>query len=80
MQKFTDTHGRIICDGTQVYYNGDFPDQMPTEKRIRNGIAIIDGDNLVFAVIISNQLQSIGLYWDFDEEPCHDLIVTEEEN
>lgn len=80
MQKlFTDAHGCTICDGAPIYFNGDFPSQIPTEKRIRNGIAIIDGDKLVFAVNINNQLQGIGLYWDFDNEPCYDLIITEGE-
>lgn len=79
MQKsFTDMHGRPICDGAEVYYNGDFPSEIPTKKRIRNGIAIIDGDKLVFAVVIRNKLQGIGLYWELDGEPCHDLILTEE--
>lgn len=77
MQQFTDMHGRPICDGVEIYFNGQFPVQIPTEKRIRNGIAIIDGDKLVFAVNINNQLQGIGLYWDFDNEPCYDLIITE---
>lgn len=77
MMKFIDTHGNIICDGQQVYFNGRFPDQIPTTKRIRNGIAIIDGDKLVFAVNINNQLQGIGLYWELDGEPCYDLIITE---
>lgn len=77
MQKFTDIHGHTICDGAKVYFNGRFSDQVPTTKRIRNGIAIIDGDKLVFAVFINNQLQGIGLYWDFDNEPCYDLIITE---
>lgn len=79
MQKsFTDMHGRTICDGAEIYYNGQFPDEIPTKKRIRNGIAIIDGDKLVFAVVIRNKLQGIGLYWELDGEPCHDLILTEE--
>lgn len=79
MPKFTDMHSRTIYDGAEVYYNGDFPAQIPTEKRIRNGIAIIDGDKLVFAVNINGQLQGVGLYWDFDNEPCYDLIITEGE-
>ena len=74
---FTDLHERTICDGVEIYFNGRFPDEIPTEKRIRNGIAIIDGDKLVFAVIINNQLQGIGLYWELDGEPCYDLIITE---
>lgn len=77
MQTFTDMHGRTICDGAEVYFNGQFPVQVPEEKHIRNGIAIIDGDKLVFAVIINNQLQGIGLYWELDGEPCYDLIITE---
>lgn len=77
MQQFTDMHGRTICDGAEVYYNGQFPAQIPTEKRIRNGIAIIDGDTLVFAVYINNQLQGIGLYWELDGEPCYDLVIDE---
>lgn len=79
MQQFTDMHSRTICDGAEVYYTGVFPAQIPTEKHIRSGIAIIDGDKLVFAVNINNQLQGIGLYWEFDGEPCYDLIITEEE-
>ena len=75
MQKFTDMHGRTICDGAEVLYNGRFPSKIPETKRIRKGIAIIDGDKLVYAVDINNQLQGIGLYWDFDGEPCHDLIL-----
>lgn len=78
MQQFTDMHGRTICDGAEVYFNGRFPDEIPTKKRIRNGIAIIDGDKLVFAVNIKNKLQGIGLYWELDNEPCYDLIITEE--
>lgn len=77
MQQFTDMHNRPICDGVEIYFNGQFPAQVPTEKRIRNGIAIIDGDKLVFAVYINNQLQGIGLYWELDGEPCYDLIITE---
>lgn len=75
---FTDTHNRPICDGAQVHFIGDFPSQVPTENRIRDGIAIIDGDKLVFAVFINNHLQGIGLYWDFDNEPCYDLTLEEE--
>ena len=79
MQKsFTDMHGRTICDGAEIYYNGEFPAQIPMKKRIRNGIAIIEGDKLVFAVNIKNKLQGIGLYWELDGEPCYDLIITEE--
>ena len=78
MQTFTDMHGRIICDGAQIYFNGEFPSEVPTYKHIRDGIAIIEDNKLVFAVVINNQLQSIGLYWDFDNEPCYDLILTEE--
>jgi hypothetical protein len=78
MKQFTDMHGRTICDGAEIYYNGRFPDEIPTKKHIRNGIAIIDGDKLVFAVVIRNKLQGIGLYWELDDEPCHDLIITEE--
>ena len=74
---FTDMHERTICDGAVIYFNGQFPAQMPTEKRIRNGIAIIDSNKLVFAVNINNQLQGIGLYWELDGEPCYDLIITE---
>ena len=80
MQKFTDMHSRTICDGARVYFDGQFPAQVPTEKRIRRGIAIIDGDKLVLAVNINGQLQGIGLYWDFDNEPCYDLIITEGAN
>lgn len=79
MDQFTDLHGRTICDGAEVYFNGQFPAQIPAEKRIRNGIAIIEGNKLVFAVIINDQLQGIGLYWDFDSEPCYDLVITEDE-
>lgn len=79
MQKFKDMHGRTICDGAHVYFTGQFPAQVPEESRIRNGIAIIDGDKLVLAVIINEQLRSIGLYWDFDNEPCYDLIISEGE-
>jgi hypothetical protein len=75
MQKFTDLHGRTICDGAEIYYNGRFPSEIPTTKRIRDGIAIIDGNKLVFAVNINNQLQGIGLYWEFDNKPCYDLIL-----
>lgn len=78
MQNFTDMYGRSICDGAEIYYNGQFPAQMPEEYRIRGGIAIIDGDKLVFAVVIKNKLQGIGLYWELDGEPCYDLILTEE--
>lgn len=77
MQQFTDKNGRTICDGAEIYYTGAFPAQIPTEKHIRNGLAIIDGDKLVFAVNINEQLQGIGLYWELDGEPCYDLIVTE---
>lgn len=79
MQKFTDMHGRIICDGAEVYFNGAFPNEVPPTKHIRDGIAIIEGDKLVFAVYINDQLQGIGLYWDFDNEPCYDLIISEGE-
>lgn len=76
MQKsFTDMHNHVIHDGAEIYFNGRFPDEVPTEKRIRNGIAILDGDHLVFAVNINNQLQGIGLYWEFDGEPCYDLNI-----
>lgn len=79
MQKqFTDMHGRPICDGAEIYFNGRFPDEIPTKKRIRDGIAIIEGDKLVFAVNIKNKFQGIGLYWELDGEPCYDLIITEE--
>lgn len=78
MPNFTDMHGRSICDGAEIYFNGRFPDEIPTIKRMRDGVAIIDGDKLIFAVIINDQLQGIGLYWELDNEPCHDLILTEE--
>lgn len=79
MQKqFTDMHGRPICDGAEIYFNGTFPAEVPMKKRIRDGIAIIEGDKLVFAVIIRNKLQGIGLYWELDGKPCYDLILTEE--
>ena len=77
-KQFTDMHGRTICDGAEIYYNGQFPAQIPTTKRIRNGIAIIEGNKLVFAVNINGKLQGIGLYWELDGEPCYDLIITEE--
>jgi hypothetical protein len=77
MQKFTDMHSRTIHDGAEVYYNGQFHIQIPTENRIRNGIAIIDGDKLVFAANINGQLQGIGLYWELDGEPCYDLVIDE---
>lgn len=77
MQKFTDMYGRTICDGAKIYYNGCFPEKMPMEKRIREGIAIIDGDNLVFCTNINGQLRGVGLYWELDGEPCYDLTVEE---
>lgn len=72
---FTDKFNKEIKDGMPVYFDGRFPSEIPTEKRVRNGIAIIDGDKLVFAAYINNQLQGIGLYWDLDGEPCYDLIL-----
>lgn len=75
--QFTDANGRIIRDGVEVYFNGAFPSKMPEAKRIRNGIAIIDGDKLVLAANIDNQLQGIGLYWELDGEPCYDLVIVE---
>lgn len=79
MQTFTDINGRIICDGAQIHYTGTFPANMPPERQIRNGIAIIENGFLNFAVIDGNILRGIGLYWEFDEEPCYDLIIIEEE-
>ena len=76
MNTFTDMHGRTICDGAEIYFNGQFPAQVPEESRIRNGIAIIEDDKLVFAVIINDQLHGIGLYWEFDNEPCYDLTIS----
>ena len=78
MQQFTDMHGRPISDGMEVYFNGQFPAQIPAKKRIRDGIAIIEDNKLVFAANIKNKLQSIGLYWELDGEPCYDLIIVEE--
>ena len=89
MQKsFTDMHGRIICDGAEVYYNGDFPTEMPVldgelyaetgDKCPRDGFAVIEGNTLKFITCINCILRSTGLAWEFDGEPCHDLIITEE--
>lgn len=79
MQKFTDMHGRTIYDGSQIHYTGTFPENMPPERQIRDGIALIRNGFLNLAVIDNNILRGTGLYWELDGEPCYDLIVTEEE-
>lgn len=89
MQKsFTDMHGRPIGDGAEVYFNGFFPMMMPVlddelyiktgDKCPRNGFADIEDGVLKFVTRINGRLWSTGLTWEFDNEPCHDLILTEE--
>ena len=89
MQKqFTDMHGRPICDRAEIYFNGYFPMMMPVlddelylktgDKCPRNGFAHIEDDVLQFVACINGRLWSTGLTWEYDNEPCHDLIITEE--
>lgn len=83
--KFVDANGRTICDGDKVYFNGSFPDNMPVlepdyyarygVKHARQGWVSIANDILVFVTMVKGELIKTGLYWDFDGEPCYDLVV-----
>jgi hypothetical protein len=81
MQKsFTDMHGRPICDGAEIHYTGTFPAGTIPERQVRNGIAVIKDGFLNFAILDNKHiLRGTGLYWEFDDEPCYDLILIEEE-
>lgn len=75
MAQFTDAFGRIIQDGAKCVFGGNFPEKMPAEKRNRYGVAKIMDGKLKFFVAIKGGLLSSGLYWDYDGENCHDLML-----
>ena len=85
---FTDACNRPIYDMAQVYYNGKFPAESPIldermynavgDKHSRRGMVIIKGDTLIFITNVNGKVRSTGLYWEFDGEPCYDLILVED--
>jgi hypothetical protein len=76
MVKFTDAFGRIISDGARCVFGGTFPEQMPAKKRNRYGVAkIMNGTLKFFVPMTDGNLMSSGLYWDYDGENCHDLML-----
>jgi hypothetical protein len=85
---FTDACGRPIYDLAQVYFKGDFPTEMPVfdekmynaigDKHSRRGMVIIRDKMLVFITNVNGRVQSTGLSWELDGEPCYDLILIEE--
>ncbi len=83
-KSFTDTDERLIFNGAEIYFKGQFPDSMPIldediyaqngDKHSRFGVAIIEGDTLKFGTYIDGKLWTTGLTWELDGEPCYDLI------
>lgn len=76
MVKFTDAFGHIITDGARCMFGGKFPENMPVEKRIRHGVVKIIDSQLKFCIPIGGRWWTSGLYWDYDGENCHDLMLT----
>ena len=77
MVKFTDAFGSIITDGARCMFGGEFPEQMPAEKCVRHGMVKIMNGQLKFFIPIDGGWLSSGLYWDYDGEPCYDLVALE---
>ena len=83
---FKDTNGKVIFNGANLYFKGQFPDVMPIldkdiyaqngDKHARVGVAIVEGDTLKFGTYIDGKLWATGLTWKLDGEPCYDLINT----
>jgi hypothetical protein len=83
--KFVDANGRTIRSGAMVYFNGEFPKEMPIfepeyyerygVKHARKGWARYINGQLVFLTRVKGVLMQTGLSWDFDGEPCYDLVV-----